>query len=249
MPRVCSLEREVVEVALTLLPAYAAATGVQCVDSPRGQGASGHRTMAAMDDDSITPYAAMFDRLSEVYDQSGVPFFGVIARRPRGPARRAPRRDRARHRLGPGRGDTATCGGRRAYGPGGLPRPRARHGPSPRRGHRTSRAGARRPGRRRRPAAARRAVRPDRVVTGALLPPRAGRGAPAMARPAPAGGPPRHHHLPAVAGHLAGLDGPVRRVRAGVLLGRRPLLHGRQRRGDADRRPASRRCAPSSRRT
>ena len=32
-----------------------------------------------MEDESITPYAAMFDRLSEVYDQSGVPFFGVIA--------------------------------------------------------------------------------------------------------------------------------------------------------------------------
>jgi len=30
-------------------------------------------------DAAVTPYAAMFDKLSGVYDQSGVPFFGVIA--------------------------------------------------------------------------------------------------------------------------------------------------------------------------
>jgi ubiquinone/menaquinone biosynthesis C-methylase UbiE len=42
--------------------------------------------MARMDDQqqatgdvAVTPYAAMFDKLSGVYDQSGVPFFGVIA--------------------------------------------------------------------------------------------------------------------------------------------------------------------------
>jgi SAM-dependent methyltransferase len=42
--------------------------------------------MAAMEDkrdtpadEAITPYAALFDKLSALYDQSGVPFFGVIA--------------------------------------------------------------------------------------------------------------------------------------------------------------------------
>jgi SAM-dependent methyltransferase len=30
--------------------------------------------------EQMTPYAAMFDELSDIYDQSGVPFFGVIAR-------------------------------------------------------------------------------------------------------------------------------------------------------------------------
>jgi ubiquinone/menaquinone biosynthesis C-methylase UbiE len=35
--------------------------------------------MTSMADPEITPYAALFDRLSGAYDQSGVPFFGPIA--------------------------------------------------------------------------------------------------------------------------------------------------------------------------
>jgi ubiquinone/menaquinone biosynthesis C-methylase UbiE len=35
--------------------------------------------MSRMADPEITPYAALFDRLSGSYDQSGVPFFGPIA--------------------------------------------------------------------------------------------------------------------------------------------------------------------------
>ena len=86
----------ILTVALTLLVPYTGATAAQPVDTS----ASGQRTMAGMEPEPITRYAALFDSCHRAYDQSGVPFFGRDRPGSRGTARAASRREGARHRLG-----------------------------------------------------------------------------------------------------------------------------------------------------
>ena len=212
----------------------------------RGHATSEDRTMGRWSRARSRRYAALFDSLSDAYDQSGVPFFGQIARGLVEGLELRAWRTRARHR----------CGARRCHLPARRRRRRARAASTPSTwlpawsaaltedaARRASRA--RGPGRRRRPAAARAAVRRRRLVAGDLLPRRPGRRAHPLARPAAHRRARRRRHLPALVRRLA----CARRARGRV----QRASHARRTLGSGPtsgwpgmlRSPVSPGCAPS----
>ena len=130
------------------------------------------RTMATDGGHGRDRHAVRHDvrRTLGVYDQTGVPFFSVMARGTRRPVAGAAGREGPRHRLGSRRGRPARSPRRRARRAASTRRRRARDGRQLAEDTAHLAARARHPGQRRRPATARAAVRRGRLLDGDLLP-------------------------------------------------------------------------------